>query len=490
MATGASEGYTLISDVNGSGTWQPVSAVADSDWTIVGDDMYAAVSGYVGIGIPNPSSKLDVNGDVNINSSYKIGGSSIISNTGTYNIFLGAGAGANNTGDWNTYLGAQAGYTNTSGEHNTFVGRRAGYSNNTGLRNTFVGDNCSRQNTTGNYNTSIGYAAGYSNTAGNNNVFIGYYAGYGETGSEKLYIANGSDSSDVLIYGDFSSGQVGIGTASPVAELDVSGDINADSLYKLGGNPVLSVSSTMNTFVGVGAGENNSGNYATFIGDSTGHDNQGNCNTFLGAWAGRSNTTGLYNTFLGYAAGLSNTLSDYNTFLGYFAGLYNTTGLRNTFLGARAGWTSIADTGNVFIGFEAGQGMTGSNNLCIANSASNCIIYGDFKTGNIGFGTTHPGSKVQVAGNVEALGFTISGVPVGTSSDSYWSSISGGIHYSSGDVGIGTTSPARKLHVSDVMRLEPRATVPASPSPGDMYIDSTDSNKLKVWDGTVWQACW
>jgi hypothetical protein len=60
---------------------------------------------------------------------------------------------------------------------------------------------------------------------------------------------------------------------------------------------------------------------------------------------------------------------------------------------------------------------------------------------------------------------------------------------STGNVGIGTTTPQRRLHVSDVMRLEPRATAPTSPAKGDIYFDST-LNKLRVFDGTVWQNCW
>ncbi len=58
-----------------------------------------------------------------------------------------------------------------------------------------------------------------------------------------------------------------------------------------------------------------------------------------------------------------------------------------------------------------------------------------------------------------------------------------------GNVGIGTDSPARKLHINDVMRLEPRAAAPANPSKGDIYMDDT-TNKLMVYDGTIWQACW
>jgi len=60
---------------------------------------------------------------------------------------------------------------------------------------------------------------------------------------------------------------------------------------------------------------------------------------------------------------------------------------------------------------------------------------------------------------------------------------------SNGNVGVGTSAPARTLHVNSVMRLEPNATAPTSPSKGDMYFDST-LNKLRVYDGTTWQNCW
>lgn len=58
-----------------------------------------------------------------------------------------------------------------------------------------------------------------------------------------------------------------------------------------------------------------------------------------------------------------------------------------------------------------------------------------------------------------------------------------------GNVGVGDIKPQRALHISDVMRLEPRATAPSSPGKGDMYFDST-LNKLRVYDGTAWQSCW
>ena len=56
-------------------------------------------------------------------------------------------------------------------------------------------------------------------------------------------------------------------------------------------------------------------------------------------------------------------------------------------------------------------------------------------------------------------------------------------------VGIATQEPARALHVNDVMRLEPRSSAPSSPGEGDMYINST-TDKLMVYVGGAWHACW
>lgn len=46
-----------------------------------------------------------------------------------------------------------------------------------------------------------------------------------------------------------------------------------------------------------------------------------------------------------------------------------------------------------------------------------------------------------------------------------------------------------KVNIKDVLRLQPRASAPASPIKGDMYFDNV-LNKLRVYDGTTWQACW
>jgi hypothetical protein len=152
----------------------------------------------------------------------------VLSTLGASNTFVGIEAGANNTTGYNnTFLGKYAGHSNTEGYYNTFSGCRAGYSNTKGYRNTFLGQDAGYRNTEGNFNTFLGCAAGYFNAKGAGNVFIGYQAGYNETGSNKLYIAN-SDADTPLIYGDFSTGNVGIGTTDPQQNLSVWGGMNID----------------------------------------------------------------------------------------------------------------------------------------------------------------------------------------------------------------------------------------------------------------------
>ena len=137
----------------------------------------------------------------------------------------------------------------------------------------------------------------------------------------------------------------------------------------------------------------------------------------------------------------------------------------------------------------------------------------------VGIGTSSPTSKLYVSdysstgsvipltlsrGSINRLDFSMSAIStlikssnkefkIGTSDAQPFSiltNLSTRLYVNSdGDIGIGTTTPARKLHVNDVMRLEPRATAPSTPSKGDIYMDDT-TNKLMVYDGTTWQACW
>ena len=223
------------------------------------DVMTLKPNGNIGINNSNASEKLDVIGNINVSSDsgYKIGGTTVLSNPGTSNIFVGAGAGdvgayvtavgvsalqANQSdGQGNVAIGYRALFSNTSGDYNTAVGASAlmdvtsmggntamgGYAlhNTTGLNHTAVGGysltghmtgnsntalgwGSGRNNIGGSYNTFIGHSAGY-NATGSGNVFLGRNAGYSETGNNLLYIDN-SDTTAPLIYGEFDNNLVTI----------------------------------------------------------------------------------------------------------------------------------------------------------------------------------------------------------------------------------------------------------------------------------------
>lgn len=133
----------------------------------------------------------------------------------------------NSTGDYNTAIGRYTLYLNSTGNQNTANGSSALYSNTTGSYNTVNGVSALYSNSTGNYNTALGRQAGY-NSEGDGNVFLGNQAGYNETGSNKLYIAN-SLTDPPLIYGNFSTGNVGLGTTNPVVKLQVAGTVHSTS---------------------------------------------------------------------------------------------------------------------------------------------------------------------------------------------------------------------------------------------------------------------
>ena len=172
---------------------------------------------------------------------------------------------------------------------------------------------------------------------------------------------------------------VGIGTTTPMAQLDVSGSIRSSAGYQIGGNNVLLINRTLdnlivggdsgsinngefNTFSGIDAGfTNGTGIANTFSGAQAGYANsQGQGNTFTGTQTGSRNITGSFNSFFGVSAGLQNN-ADYNTFVGEDAGFLTTSGSNNTFLGAEAGNSNIGGSANTFSGRLAGFNNTGSN---------------------------------------------------------------------------------------------------------------------------------
>jgi hypothetical protein len=213
-----------------------------------------------------------------------------------------------------------------------------------------------------------------------------------------------------------NAGNVGIGTTTPAAMLDVNGAVNAATSYNLGGSR-FAFGSILNgnAFLGFAGNTTSRGGTNTASGvDALASNTTGNYNTASGGGALVSNTTGADNTASGSEALYSNTTGNYNTASGYQALFYNTTGVDNTAAGFGAGIT--ADSSFV----------TGSYNTAVGTDAF-------FSTGSLNNATAIGASAVVAESNALVLG-SIKGVNAAPASVS---------------VGIGTTAPAATLDVRD-----------------------------------------
>jgi len=344
-ATTSVDGYLSQTD------WDTFNNKISSQWTTATDDIYFS-TGNVGIGTIAPSQKLDIAGNININTN---GTDMLISsyhgaNSDGNNSFIGGGGqnsigevGNTYKGSYNTAQGAYALRYNTTGYYNSAQGAYALYSNTTGNSNSAQGLYALLSNTTGNSNSAQGYAALRYNTTGSNNSAQGYAAlRYNTTGY-------------------YNSAQ------------------GAYALYS-------------NT-----TGNSNSaqGLYALF------YNTTGNSNSAQGLYALYSNTTGYNNSAQGYNALRSNTTGYNNSAQGYNAGRTIIDGNSNTFIGYIAGYHASQKT-NAVNSMALGNGAytTADNQVVIGNTSVTQTLL----NGNVGIGTTAPSGKLDIEGGDVFIG--------------------------------------------------------------------------------------
>ncbi len=398
------------------------------------EKMTIADTGNVGIGTTWPIYKLDVNGPVNLNSGISTGvgllvnGSEALWYDGTY---------------FSWGFGGKANY----------------FADNVGIKTTIPAHPLSFADTFGDKISLWGQTPG------------GNCVGFGTQAAQLQIYTDGSHADVVFGYGKSDSltetmrikgtGNVGIGTTAPAGKLHVSGNgaysyygiAPSDSAY----NMILQAPSPGTGMFG-GIKFNNTGNSqdrVAYIGAI--NDNYANRKLSL-----------VFGTDDGSSSAERMRLTDSGR-LG---------------IGTTAPAAKLHCVGNGAYSYF-GEAPTGdAYNIIIEAPSSGAGMFGGIKfnnTGNTQDRVAYIGSINESAANRKSS--LVFGTDDGTLSAERMR-ITG-----TGYVGIGTKTPARSLHVSDVMRLQPRTTSPSSPAEGDIYMDGT-THKLMVYDGTVWRACW
>ena len=395
---------------------------ATQDLLLGGNDIYNA-------------STITATGNISA-ARYQINGSTMVAILpGTGSIAYGVNAGTSNItgGDYNVFIGNSAGASNTTGANNTAIGAYALYSNMTGVNNTVNGYAALYNSQTGSGNsifghkaglgvsgnsfsdsTIMGYEAGYSLTTGSNNVFLGLHAGFNvAAGAGNIVIGYEKDTSAPgasnelniggLLYGDLSGKTVGISTRAPQAALDI-----------------VSTGTLINQYAQIWRASD-----GTIVSSMTA------TGVLYPAVSGSDNTK---------VAKTGDTMTGQLTISG-------------------SSLTVIAPD-------------TIASSLWVSTSATTPHLYVS-TNGKVGIGTTSPGSPLDVAGNINSstayrigtnnLGQYLSQLTVfesqtyldynGPMHIRYIPSLGGAVSEkvtidANGNVGVGTTAPSYRLHVS------------------------------------------
>ncbi len=426
---------------------------------------------------------------------------------GSWNLFMGNGAGASHTASafYNTATGINALNANTAGNNNTAYGFEAlksntansntafGFyaltANSSGTENVALGSNALASNSGGSNNTAAGSSSLTANTSGDDNVSFGYQAlQNNSSGSQNTAVGR-----EALKNNSSANNNVAIGyrTLNSVSTNANNTAVGTSAGYLASGSG--------NVFIGYQAGYNETGSNKLYIANSNtstpliGGDfstSQVDINGTIkitGGYPGSgkvltSNATGLASwedpatptlgindltdgvnngnsVFLGDYAGINNGTLGGNTGTGNSALSSNTSGTNNSAFGSGALVFLTAGNNNTAIGFGAGafdasgNQMTalgsdifiGSYTKASANADTNMIVIGRFAVGL--------GSNTVVIGN---------------------SDIQKNAFY--GKVGIGTTDPKSALQVNGGMQVADDTDTAAADKVGTLRYRSDSNN--------------
>ncbi len=407
--TTGGRGYTLRSLEKGDGSLGLFDHAGEARWLVDSE-------GRIGINTTKPTSTLTVDGYIEATKGFLVNGKPVMGgigfgpNGGTQplawessdnnyfgigsggpgglkNSFFGGMAGNMNTGSQNSFFGYEAGYNNGAGEANSFFGWAAGKNNTTGEANSFFGDAAGFHNNTGDLNAFFGTNAGFLNGASCNS-FFGSNAGYSNvTGRDNAFFGFEAGLLNTASSNSFFGRSAG--------RSNTTGPYNSFFGFEAG---YSNTSADGNSFFGFEAGySSTTAGSNSFFGDRAGRANTGAANAFFGASAGISNTSGYGNNFFGMLAGYWNTSGAFNSFLGTNAGVSNTIENYNTFIGAYADLAPGPAPGSVTNATAIGaRAYVAQSNSLVLGSIPN--VNGATSYVNVGIGTTMPARQLHVAG--------------------------------------------------------------------------------------------
>jgi len=276
------------------------------------------------------------------------------------------------------------------------------------------------------------------------------------------------------LYVDSANKKVGIGTTSPSTLLTVKQSA-ADTLFTGTSDTGIRIrlSSDANGLAVLGFARTDTEDMARIAAERTSN----------GAYL-------RFGTSNSYASGVTNNAMtiDYNGNVGIGtvgpAGILHTktaTGVNSAVvldttdaLGSRANFISFR-FGGTEKGF-VGYGSSSKSLFYVNNDNGNLGL--QTTSGNVGIGTTSPSQKLDVAGYVKGTGLCIGSdckTAWPSSSSSQWTTSGTNIYYNTGNVGIGTESPAAKLHVAGVVKATAFKT-------GDIFFNKGDKPVWRMFE--------
>ncbi len=394
-------------------------------------------SGNVGIGTTTPSSKLEINGSVNLNNtlyvieSRKVG---IRTNDPQYMLDMGV----------NTYVaidglfGHIIQHNSASSQFWTLATRNNGnFDIATSTIDPRPGGNViassnAKLTILPSGNVGIGTTSPSTKLDVNGNITGDYFIGDGSlltgissgggsvwdnsTGDALYNIGNvGISSPFYYKYGGANTlkfSNAGTGIFDGIHLGLESGGISGVRQTALGYQAGKGASGDSILAVGYQAGINNTGISQIVMGRKTGQKNTGNYQIAIGEDTGLNNT-GSFQLALGFQSALHNT-GVQQISIGYISGQFNK-GDREIAIGVQSGYLN---TGNdsIGIGFSSIFGNSGNNVLALGRRAGENnvddnqfivkmkeinnipLIQGNFSSGFLGIGTTSPGAKLEVNG--------------------------------------------------------------------------------------------